>query len=214
MEKTGDLEAYQGVPIGFVKMQDWLLRAQVNYLDLYIKLYIAYNAWYCEVTGVKNDRRALGLLKKRFVIWEEYQDGRSMKELRPYMIQLVELSQREPLRVTHSYWDGELNSEDDWQSLIECWYQVRCLAVHGETVDSRYVHLVYETLAIFMGEISRRVSACLLKYSLDEAKELARLSSDLPLESMRSERFVRLQQKLYLKYIALPSVWEVDMISV
>lgn len=134
MEKRSDIDGVRGSnspPFGFIKMLDWLEKALIDYADMYTKLYAAYNAWYGEITGLKNDRRALAVLKKRFVIWEDYQAGKVMGELRPYMTRLAELTQREPLRVTHAHWNGELADVSDWRSLIEYWYQVRCLVVQA-----------------------------------------------------------------------------------
>lgn len=141
------------------RMCNWYEKAQIDYADYYVRLYITYNAWYQEVTLKTNDREALSILKKRYVIWDDYIQGKTMKVLRPYMEQLVEVTQREPLNAS-IYWSGSLDSAKDWHSLIEFWYQVRCFIVHGTFVEPQYVWLAYETLNVFMGEIIQRIQAC------------------------------------------------------
>ena len=186
----------------------WYKKAQINYVDQYIKMYIAYNAWYREATGTINDRQALDSLKKRFIIWDDYAQGRTMKPLRVYMERLMELTQREPFSSKTLYWSGSIENSTDWRSLIEFWYQVRCKLVHGSEVKPRYVWLAYETLDIFMGEIVDRMQKCFTSEDLSTMKELNVLAT---VEGTRSERFRKLQNKLYQKYVASPNIWEVDM---
>ena len=138
-------------------IEKWYESSRIEYVLYFLKLYIAYNAWYQEVTHTSNDRQALTLLKKRFVIWEHYSQGKTMKLLKSYMNMLADLTQKEPLIHHGSYWDGEITNNTDWRSLIEYWYQVRCLIVHGAEVPEKYVWLAYETLTIFMNEIIDRM---------------------------------------------------------
>lgn len=119
-------------------------------------MYIAYNAWYRQVTNTTNDRQALSLLKKRVIIWNDYANGKTLKPLGVMLEKLVELTQREPLKKT-AYWSGSIENTTDWCSLIEYWYQIRCLLVHGSLINARYVCLAYETLHLFMTEIITRV---------------------------------------------------------
>lgn len=186
----------------------WYKKAQVDYIPHYIHLYIAYNAWYREVTGTTNDRQALNSLKKRSVIWDDYRSGKTMRTLTIYMERLYELTQREPFSSKTLYWSGSIESVTDWRSLIEFWYQVRCKLVHGSPVAPRYVWLAYETLDIFMGEIVERMQACFTSDDLLKMKELNALASA---DGPRSERFRQLQDKLYQKYVASPNIWQVDM---
>lgn len=138
----------------------WYSRAQPDYDELYVRMYIAYNAWYREATGTLNDRQALTLLKKRWVIWDEYRSNITLPSLRPCMERIVELSQREPFTPS-AYWSGVVESPYDWRSLIEYWYQVRCLVVHGMPVKPSHVQLAYESLMIYMTEIINRMKKCL-----------------------------------------------------
>jgi len=154
-----------------------------------------------------NDRQALSVLKKRFVIWDDYINGRTMKILKLYVERLAELTQRDPL-VSSRYWSGSIESWKDWRSLIEYWYQIRCLLVHGVYVKPRYVWLAYESLDVFMGEIIDRMQQCFDEKDLVRMKELTSLAEADP---DRSERFQQLQHKLYQKYIASPDIWQVDM---
>ncbi|MGV9001744.1 MAG: hypothetical protein ACOH18_02195 [Candidatus Saccharimonadaceae bacterium] len=186
----------------------WYKKAQVDYVEQYIKMYIAYNAWYQEVTGSSNDRQALDSLKKRFIIWDDYAQGKTMKPLNLYMERLTELTQREPFSTKTLYWSGSVESPTDWRSLIEFWYQVRCKLVHGSEVRARYVWLAYETLDVFMGEIIDRMQKCFTNEDLKAMKELNTLAAT---DGSRSERFRQLQNKLYQKYVASPNIWQVDM---
>lgn len=186
----------------------WYQKAQVDYVDMFIKMYITYNAWYREVVGTLNDRQAIGSLKKRYVIWDDYVNGQTMRTLRPYMERLAELTAREPLMSETSYWEGSLQHANDWRSLIEFWYQVRCRLVHGSEVERKYVWLAYETLDVFMGEIVDRMQKCITdedRRSIRQLGELARSGEN------RDEKFKNLQNRLYKKYVASPDIWQVDM---
>ena len=143
----------------FAKIEKQYEVARINYATQFLLLYVAYNAWYYQVTGTRNDREALVLLKRRHVIWHDYYWGRAMSALRPYMEQLAELTQREPFESTTATWNGEVTHSTDWRSLIEFWYQVRCVLVHGSEVKSDYIGLAYQTLDIFMEEILQRMRA-------------------------------------------------------
>ncbi|UTX51680.1 hypothetical protein KI440_01880 [Candidatus Saccharibacteria bacterium TM7i] len=194
---------------GFRQMIDWFERAQIDYREHFLTLYIAYNAWYREVTGLANDRAAIQMLKKRFVIWDDYIQHRTMERLGCVVEKIAEITQRNPLRISAvMQWSGEVAGRDDWRSLIEYWYYVRCTIVHGGYIDERHAYLAYESLGIFMEEIIGRVKMCIEGLRTSEADELTRLAQA---GAQHTERFVRLQQKLYLKYKAMPSVREVDM---
>lgn len=202
------MDAIHTSPLEAKPVFAWYKKAQIDYVEHYIKMYITYNAWYQEVTGTNNDRQALDSLKKRFVIWDDYVKGRTMKSLQVYMERLSELTQREPFSSKTLYWSGSIESTTDWRSLIEFWYQVRCKLVHGSDVKPRYVWLAYETLDIFMGEIVDRMQKCFTPDDLNTMKELNMLAI---VEGSRSERFRKLQNKLYQKYVASPDIWHVDM---
>lgn len=119
-------------------------------------LYASFNVWYQEATGSMNDRQALNQLRLGNVVWRDYCAGRSLHGLDVFMRSLVELTQREPLSHATPHWNGEVASVKDWVSLVEYWYRVRCLVMHGAEINSQYVHLAYETLNVFMGEIIQR----------------------------------------------------------
>lgn len=186
----------------------WYKKAQVDYTDYFIKMYVAYNAWYREIALTTNDREALAVVKKRYIIWDDYARGKTMRGLSIYMERLYDLTQREPFMSKTVYWTGSLESSTDWRSLIEFWYQVRCRLVHGIDVKSRYVWLAYETLNIFMDEILVRMNSCLKKHELESLKK-----QETPIKgtSSENERFQRLQNKLYRKYVFSADIWQVDM---
>lgn len=193
---------------GFEKIIDWYEKSIINYSQQYQALYTAYNAWYCEVLTTANSRQAIDLLKKRFVIWDDYCNGRALPGLVPYMQKLADLTQKEPLYSQSAQWNGEVGGVHDWQSLIEYWYQVRCLVVHGADIKQTYVWLAYETLDLFMQEIILRAGAVLKQFPKDSLKELA---AQFDFNSSKSEKNLQLQQKLFLKYVVLPDIWQVDM---
>ncbi|HWT39801.1 MAG TPA: hypothetical protein VN081_00795 [Dongiaceae bacterium] len=201
-------EKKHAMSFGFEKVCEWYEKSMINYSKQYMMLYTAYNTWYREALSTTNDRQALSLLKKRFVIWDDYCNGRTLIQLKAYMEKLVDLTQKEPLHHSGRYWNGEIENVHDWQSLIEYWYQVRCLVVHGGEVKDSYVWLAYETLDLFMQEIIHRAGAYLKAYDVESLKKAA---SDFDFLDGHSERAQKLQQKLFLKYIALPDIWQVDM---
>ena len=185
----------------------WYKKAQVDYTELYIRIYIAYNAWYRQVTNSTNDREAIALLKKRFVIWDDYGKGKTLSNLRVYVERLSKLTLEKPL-ANNTAWNGYVENGDDWRGLIEFWYQVRCMLVHGSEVSPRYVWLAYETLELFIGEIVERMQACFTDKDLQRLEELSTLVKS---ETGKDARFRRLQQKLQAKYIESPDIWQVDM---
>lgn len=183
-------------------------KGQVDYANHFLWLYIAYSSWYQRAIGTNNDRQALNELKKRFVIWDDYAHGHVLRPLRTYMQRLSELTQRDPFPASHMFWNGEFTGADDWRSLIEFWYQVRCLIVHGTPVSPKFVWFAYETLDLFMAEIIDRMGRCFTdkdKERLDELRVLTQVPSD------RTSTFKALQAKLHQKYINSPNIWQVDM---
>jgi hypothetical protein len=186
----------------------WYKKAQIDYIEKYVQMYIAYNAWYQEVTNTTNDRQALNSLKKRYIIWDDYCNGKTMVTLKVYMQRLAEFTQREPFLAKTLYWPGYIENSTDWRSLIEFWYQVRCAVVHGAQVNPRYVWFAYETLDIFMNEIVTRMQECFTPDDLQVMGELNKLAIT---NAPRTERFRQLQDKLYQKYVASPDIWHVDM---
>ena len=185
----------------------WYKKAQVDYTELYIRIYIAYNAWYRQVTNSTNDREAIAILKKRFVIWDDYSQGKTLSNLKVYVERLSKLTSEKPF-ASSTVWDGVIEGSNDWRGLIEFWYQVRCMLVHGSEVSPRYVWLAYETLELFMGEIVERMQACFTEKDLQRLEELSTLVKS---ETGKDARFRRLQQKLQAKYIDSPDIWQVDM---
>lgn len=185
----------------------WYKHAQVDYVDHYIRLYIAYNAWYREVTTGSSDRQSLAQLKKRVIIWDDYANGRTMKPLKVYMERLVDLTGREPLGRT-LHWSGSIDSTTDWRSLIEYWYQIRCLLVHGAQVKPVHVWLAFETLDVFMGEIIDRMHA-ILNEAAEQVPPTAPDIQQLRAHPSASKRSV--QHKIYEKYLTSPDIWQVDM---
>lgn len=130
----------------------WFESAQIHYADYYLRLYIAFNAWYQQVCHTTNDRAALNYLRRRTDIWELYwRQGRPVVVL-SYLEHFVELTQRQPL-ASRPHWDGTIHNKHDWPSLVECWYQIRCTAVHGDAIGEEYLFYAYHTLRLFLQEV-------------------------------------------------------------
>lgn len=133
-------------------------RAQIDYSTHFIALYIAYETWYSALLGPQSGRQAMVLLKRRTIIWEECLAGYCMKRMPGVLSAIYEKTQRSPFLTGRTAWAGVLESHQDWPSLIEYWYAVRCSVVHGIEVPAMYLQLAYEALMIFMKEILRRAS--------------------------------------------------------
>lgn len=183
----------------------WYARAQIDYTEKYIRMYIAYNTWYREVVGTMSDRRALLHLKKRDGIWTDYLNGTCLKLLKSYMQKLVDLTGHQPL-ASSAYWSGSIDSVEDWRGLIEFWYQVRCILVHGGELDQKIVWLAYETLDSFMSEIIRRMYADLHAYIASEQ------ASDAIKPARTGGRHSETtQHRLRARFYARTKLWHVDV---
>lgn len=187
----------------------WYKKAQVDYIEQFIRLYIAYNAWYREVTASSSDREALSQLKKRIIIWKDYADGYTLQSMKPYAEKLAEFTQREPLGKT-IYWEGYVHNSTDWKSIIEFWYQIRCQIVHGSNVRKIYVWLAYETLNAFMSEIIDRMQAILdnVDWSPSSAG-IDHMSDELKVGNTSTQADI--QRFIHQKYVTSPDIWQVDM---
>ena len=171
----------------------WYERAQVDYGDMYMKLYVSFNAWYRKTTGSDFDREALRILEKRFVIWDDYIAGHVLRNL----------------KVFHEKITGDTT---DWQRLISYWYQVRCQLFHGSSeLKEGEVRLAYESLNIFMDEIVRRMKR---SFTDEDYLRLEEVEQLLSLGSPDSKYLRVVQQELHQKYINAPSLWNVDMVRV
>lgn len=138
------------------QIKNWYKRGQVDYTNHYMALYAAFNAWYRWQTKTTNDRQALNSLQQESPLWLAYRQGKALHQLQHYMVQLAEFTQRQPLSNMTNYWQGEVQNKYDWASLLEYWYRVRCLVMHGDYIQPTYVYLAYQTLNIFMEEVIRR----------------------------------------------------------
>lgn len=206
----------------------WFHRAQLDYFDQYINLFIAYNAWFKKVTDENTDRAAITALKSRSGIWEQYLTGITMQSLRPHFQDIVRLTNERPLvnltRNEDPHWNGVVNA-DDWQSLIEYWYRVRCNLFHGskspeDERDDRVVELAYKSLNVFMTEIVFRMQNNFSKedlsrlFEIDLIKIPASSSSDDPGDKVHEKYWERAQAEkkiLEEKFRDAQNLWEVDL---
>lgn len=176
----------------------WLDKAQIDYADMYMRLYVAYNAWYRRVTGQDNDALALERLGSRFVIWDDYLQKLTLTDLRPLIRTIAEVS---PL-ITH---------ENDWKGLISYWYRVRCDIFHGLEVSAGDSELAYRSLHCFMLEIRKRMESC---FQDKDRQRLEEITTLLQHGWGDSTRLKAEQEYLQNKYMYSSDIWAVDMIRV
>jgi len=192
----------------------WFDRSTIEYRDLFMRLYVAYNAWYRKVTGKDNDYEAIQILKERFVIWDDYLQGRSLDALRQVLIRIVIQTANTPLKSELGGWSGRVNDSDDWRGLIHFWYEVRCGLFHGSSYAVEHtteVQLAYESLYIFMAEVVSRMKYTFRTTDRVRLDELAVLSG---LDGIRQEMYVTEKARLHQKFIQSPKLWNVDMVRV
>jgi hypothetical protein len=193
----------------------WVSRSQIDYADLYARLYIAYNAWYRRVTGAQSDREAIRLLKCRFVIWRDYCEGKVLHELRPYLEALSALTLQSPF-VTQTGLNVSIHDAEDWKGLIDYWYRIRCELFHGSMVDSdshhlEYVYLAYKSLNRFMLEITARMERC---FDASDERRFEELTILMSAEPHKAVEHGRARHTLQQKYLQSPDLWNVDMVRV
>ncbi len=170
-----------------------------------MRLYVAYNAWFRQVTGAENDREGIEALKMRFVIWYDYQQGLALKDLRPLVFNIINLLEDRPcLRLT-------LSDADDYKNLIEYWYQVRCHLFHGSSayLTDDVIELAYKSLSVFMAEIVARMN---LSFTEKDSERLEEITALIRYDPTIGPRLQTLQQSLQQKYINSPDIWNVDML--
>jgi hypothetical protein len=194
-------------------IRTWHERARIDYSDLYVKEYIAYNAWSRKVTDCSEDHEAIKRVMERFVIWDDYLHGRTMNELQPIAEQISLLTWREPVRSAGSAWNGVVYDGRDWKGLIYFWYQTRCELFHGITMPGRKVHdrrikLAYESLRVFMSEIMKRMRRCFSDKDYAKLTEVKRL---LKSESGPAVPLRKIETTLHQIFIHSPDLWNVDM---
>jgi len=191
----------------------WFDRARIDYSDLYVKLYIAYNAWFRQVTQCDVDHDAIKLVTKRFVIWDDYVHGRTLSTLSPVVDRIASFTARNHILPMGASWNGIVRDAYDWRGLIYFWYQTRCDLFHGMTLPGYASHdlrikLAYQSLSIFMAEITKRMRYCFTDADFERLTEVRELlSSDSGAESELKE----IEAGLYRKFIHAPDIWNVDM---
>jgi len=188
----------------------WYERAQLDYCDLYMRLFVSYNSWFRQVTAQPNDRACVNALKKRFVIWDDYRLGRSMLNMET-VLKAVAIATKndDSLGV-------EVKDAYDWQNVIEFWYQVRCHLFHGSHLFSdgqqtMWAKLAYESLNIFMTEVVNRMNR---SFTNDDYRRLQEVQALLRAEGTDTNRLLNIYQLLQQKYIRSPDIWNVDMIHI
>ena len=176
----------------------WHDRSQLNYIDLYVNLFISYNAWFKKATKKNRDRDAIDTLKSRNIIWDEYLKGNTFYGLRAKVEVIATKTTSAPLlnfTGDNRHWNGIVKDANDWKNLIEFWYRVRCNLFHGtkspeDGRDQEVVQLAYESLNIFMTEIIRRMDTYPSTGDRQNLKALSRsaeLLSDKLSEAAKSD---------------------------
>ena len=191
----------------------WYNRAQIDYSDLYVKEYIAYNAWFRKVTQCNEDHEAIKQVSKRFVIWDDYLNGRTLVSLGPIVAQIAHQTRKSPVRPMGDGWNGVVKDALDWQGLIYFWYQIRCDLFHGMMMPSKMHHddkvrLAYESLNVFMTEIIKRMRYCFTDTDYSKLTEVRML---LRSQNGAASELKEIESKLYQKFIHAPDIWNVDM---
>lgn len=191
----------------------WFDRAKIDYSDLYVKEYIAYNAWFRKVTNCDVDHEAIKAVCRRFVIWDDYLHGRTLTTLSPVVEQIARLTYQHPLRPMGSAWSGVVNDANDWHGLIYFWYQTRCDLFHGLTMPGYVYHdmqiqLAYESLSIFMAEIIKRMRYC---FTDTDFTRLTQVRTLLLSENGAASELKEIEVSLHQKFIRAPDIWNVDM---
>lgn len=191
----------------------WFDRARIDYSDLYVKEYIAYNAWFRKVTDCSTDHEAIKRVLKRFVIWDDYLHGRTLSALGPIIEQIATLTHKCPAVPMGASWDGIVKDAFDWRGLIYFWYQTRCHLFHGMTLPGHAHHdtqirLAYESLNIFMTEIIKRMRYCFTDVDFARLSEVRAL---LQSEHGAVSELQEIEAKLYQKFVHSPDIWNVDM---
>jgi len=194
-------------------IRKWHERAQIDYSDLFVREYIAYNAWFRKVTDCSIDHEAIKKVTRRFVIWDDYIHGRTLSDLRLVMERIATFTYHHPARPMGFAWDGIVKDSFDWKSLIYYWYQTRCDLFHGDTMPGKAVHdmqirLAYESLNIFMAEILRRMRHC---FSDADFMKLTEVQSLQKSQLGANEALGQIESRLHQKFIQSPDLWNVDM---
>lgn len=126
--------------------------SKIDYFSLYMNLYAAYNAWHRSELGPVSNRDALRVLKQNFNIWHQYYQGDAMTEMKGLFEAVVDF--------TAGGWPVVVKDAEDWRSMVDFWYKIRCELVHGELdildpCAKEGVRLAYCTLYVFMEEALR-----------------------------------------------------------
>jgi hypothetical protein len=191
----------------------WYERARIDYSDLYVKEYIAYNAWFRKVTNCNVDHEAIKEVCQRFVIWDDYINGRTLISLGSVVDQIALLTQQHPVLPVGIIWNGVVKDSMDWRSLIYFWYQTRCELFHGLTMPGSPYHdlqirLAYESLSIFMAEIIKRMRYC---FTDTDFARLTDVQTLLQSENGATSELKEIEVSLHQKFIHSPDLWNVDM---
>jgi hypothetical protein len=191
----------------------WYERAQIDYSDLYVRQYIAYNAWYRKVTNCDVDHEAIKEVCQRFIIWDDYLHGRTLTALGPIVEKIALLTHIHPVSPMGPAWNGVVKDSLDWHGLIYFWYQTRCDLFHGLTLPGYRQHdvqvrLAYESLCIFMGEIIKRMRYCFTDTDFARLTEVRLL---LQSENGPATELKEIEASLHQKFIHAPDIWNVDM---
>jgi len=189
----------------------WYDRSSIDYRELFMRLYVSYNAWFRKTTSTHIDYEAIKILKTRFVIWDDYVERRSMVDMQSVMLRIVKSTQKAPLQ-TGGHWKGVVQSSDDWKGLIDYWYQIRCDLFHGYiSVDgeTEHIRLAYESLYIFMSEIVSRMRSSFKHSDMRRLEELKILTES---RYPHHETYQNEALLLHQKFIHSPDLWNVDMV--
>lgn len=133
------------------QLNAWLIRARVDYFQLYVNLWIGFNSWFVSQSGiVRNDRQGIEWVKNRDHLKELFEKGYLVRKIDVKEIKLFLESNPLP-EDNRNGWTGKLREDRSWEEIVEFLYQARCNLFHGRKNPNSYsdreiVRMAYECL--------------------------------------------------------------------
>lgn len=132
------------------KLLAWRQRSTIDYIQLYLNLWIGFNSWFVAESGFeRNDRSGIEWVKRQTTLKNLFEEGHLVRKFDVNQIKVF-LEQR-PMNVDGNNWNGKLGNEKSWAQTVEFLYQVRCNLFHGrknpdDFNDRKLVEFAYSCL--------------------------------------------------------------------
>ena len=207
------------------QLNAWLLRASVDYFQLYVNLWIGFNSWFVSESGIeRNDRQGIEWVKNQNHLKELYENGHLVIKIDINEIKFFLESNPLPEDMRNG-WDGRLTEDRSWSEIVEFLYQARCNLFHGRKnpnsyADRQIVRMAYECLyeifnfivlesegvttheSIMQWKMLDEKSDSLLSEYRSEVLEGSHTSKERARELLKEWRRTEQEKKIYLnKYI-------------